>query len=315
MSKHDDVERTQGKSSRKKVLGVVVTVLLGILGLIGFQAGWNREVGWYLGLASWTWTSVGNHMQHAFTAMDAGDFDEAEKHLRAVEAFVSANPDDPSTSKSHDAGQYDIPEVVHYNLGKIYELRGDVGQAVKEYKAARLSCRPNTAACDIYSSQANALEGKVQDAVENLEKALKLEPENVLAHNNLGFILLKSGDYVRALPHNEKAYSMRVDQNTTRNLASNYRALGKNSAAEGVLQNALMISEKTFGKNHPLVAIYALELAEVYHDDQQKPEAELLYRLALEIAEKDQGRDSAKVAEILNDLGYFYVLQKKVQRG
>ena len=63
---------------------------------------------------------------------------------------------------------------------------------------------------DAYINLGNALkeQGKLIEAAENYEKALKREPNFVLAYNNLGLVLRKQGKLTEAIKAYNKALSL-----------------------------------------------------------------------------------------------------------
>jgi tetratricopeptide (TPR) repeat protein len=72
--------------------------------------------------------------------------------------------------------------------------------------------------------------------------------------------------------------------------------------AEPLMRRALAIDEKSFGKDHPRVAIDLNNLAQLLQDTNRLKEAEPLMRRALQIDEKSFGKDHPRVAIDLNNL-------------
>jgi len=72
--------------------------------------------------------------------------------------------------------------------------------------------------------------------------------------------------------------------------------------AEPMYRRALAIDEKSFGKDHPNVAIRLNNLAQLFQDTDRLAEAEPLMRRALAIDEKSFGKDHPTVAIRLNNL-------------
>jgi len=87
--------------------------------------------------------------------------------------------------------------VEHLRLGGVYEARGDYELAYAEYcKAARI----NDADAAAWFSAAN-MElrlGKTTEAERDYKKALALKPDEAAYHNNLGWLYMELGDYVKA---------------------------------------------------------------------------------------------------------------------
>ena len=80
------------------------------------------------------------------------------------------------------------------------------------------------------------------------------------------------------------------------------KAINRLSEAEPLMRRALYIDEKSFGADHPKVAIDLNNLASLLHDTNRLGEAEPLYRRALASDEKSFGSDHPNVARDLNNL-------------
>ena len=68
------------------------------------------------------------------------------------------------------------------------------------------------------------------------------------------------------------------------------------------MRRALAIDERSYGPDHPNVAIRLNNLAELLQATNRMAEAEPLYRRALAIAERSYGPDHPDVATDLNNL-------------
>jgi tetratricopeptide (TPR) repeat protein len=112
-------------------------------------------------------------------------------------------------------------------------------------------------------------EGKYRDSAFAFRRCLQLRPDNDTVLSNLAVSLLQAGDY---------------------------------TAAELPIERALAIREKTFGPDHPLVAIALNNLAGLRQSSGDYTGAELLYRRALSIDEKTLGPDHPRAAMDLNNL-------------
>jgi tetratricopeptide (TPR) repeat protein len=86
---------------------------------------------------------------------------------------------------------------------------------------------------------------------------------------------------------------------------------GRYSEAAKVAEEALTVAEKTFGPNHPSVAISLSYLAMLHHAQGKYAEAEPLYKRALGIVEKALGPEHPHVATSLNNLALVYKAQGK----
>jgi tetratricopeptide (TPR) repeat protein len=92
---------------------------------------------------------------------------------------------------------------------------------------------------------------------------------------------------------------LRFDLN---NLAQLLQATNRLAEAEPLMRRALEIDEKSYGSDHPNVAIRLNNLAQLLQDTNRLAEAEPLMRRALEIDEKSYGPDHPNVAIDLNNL-------------
>jgi tetratricopeptide (TPR) repeat protein len=87
------------------------------------------------------------------------------------------------------------------------------------------------------------------------------------------------------------------------NLAELYSAQGRHAEAEPLMRRALAIDEKSFGPDHPNVAVALNNLAVLLHVTNRLVEAEPLMRRALAIFQKSLGPEHHKVANALANLG------------
>jgi tetratricopeptide (TPR) repeat protein len=90
------------------------------------------------------------------------------------------------------------------------------------------------------------------------------------------------------------------------NLAQLYKAINRLAEAEPLMNRALAIDEKAFGKDHPNVATGLNNLALLYLAANRLPEAEPLMKRALAVDEKAFGKDHPNVARDLNNLAQLY---------
>ena len=86
------------------------------------------------------------------------------------------------------------------------------------------------------------------------------------------------------------------------NLAGLLQATNRLSEAEPLLRRALAISEKSYGPDHPTVAIGLNNLAGLLRATNRLSEAEPLFRRALAIAEKGLGPEHPTTETIRRNL-------------
>ncbi|AUT03832.1 tetratricopeptide repeat protein [Nostoc sp. CENA543] len=95
------------------------------------------------------------------------------------------------------------------------------------------------------------------------------------------------------------------------NLAELYRSQGKYSQAEPLHIQALALSRKLLGEEHPSVATSLNNLAALYRSQGRYSEAEPLYIEALALRRKLLGEEHPSVATSLNNLAELYRSQRR----
>jgi tetratricopeptide (TPR) repeat protein len=95
------------------------------------------------------------------------------------------------------------------------------------------------------------------------------------------------------------------------NLAGIYRATGRYSEAEPLYKQALELTKRLLGDNHPSFATSLNNLAGLYKSTGQYTKAELLYQQALELRKHLWGENHADVVFSLNDLALLYDEQER----
>ncbi len=144
----------------------------------------------------------------------AGDSYGAEKALREALARFT-----------HDARAE--KRRAYNTLGVVLENRGEDARALDCYRRALILFDSGEA--DHHACFGNILliEHKTGEAVHAFRRALELDPDNRMAHNNLGLIFIglegnHPVDGAAALPHNDFMYRRNRSPVTTRHLALNY---------------------------------------------------------------------------------------------
>lgn len=184
----------------------------------------------------------------------------AGQQLRALEHLERAARDNPRD-----------PEV-HYRLGRVYSMAGRTAEANREYKLyrdrqegqriaeqdghncedalrtkpialARIVCQrladPGDSSQLIFLGELYSRNGAFSDALEPLERAVKVEPESFEAWNSLGLSLFGLKRYQEALPALQRAAKLNPQFFTTLTLlASTLHALGDDAAALPILERA-----------------------------------------------------------------------------
>ena len=112
-------------------------------------------------------TNLGNLLR------DAGRLDDAIKHYRKAIKL------EPGLSEGH------------YNLAVALAKQQDFDEAISEYREAWRLDKWNLDAVSNLAYLLDEKKGRTQDAIELYEKAIALEPANVIAHGRLGLALAK----------------------------------------------------------------------------------------------------------------------------
>ena len=118
---------------------------------------------------------------------------------------------------------------ISFYMGHLLESTGDLEGAVERYQQALSLSPPETELPSLYCNLGNCFRqlGRLDDAVEQLEKAKKLNPGLKEIHNILGTCLYQMGRYAEAIECFEQAIS--IDPGSAidyANIGSNLRRLG-----------------------------------------------------------------------------------------
>ncbi len=100
----------------------------------------------------------------------------------------------------------------HYNLGAVLAKQGRLAEAANQYNQA-LRYDPDNAAALRNLGGVLARQGKLAEAVQDCERSLQAEPDDSQGHNNLGFALAAQGKTSEAIQHYERA--LELDPNCT----------------------------------------------------------------------------------------------------
>jgi arylsulfatase A-like enzyme/Flp pilus assembly protein TadD len=126
--------------------------------------------------------------KHLLAHVDAAKAYVALKDFQAAEAVLNRGF---SNNKNN--------HIYHYNLGFIYQMKGDQQGALKEYLAAK-ELNPKNPQLYLNISSIFLLREDKEKAAAYLKEAIKLNPLHVEANTNLGLLLAEKGD-------NDKAYN------------------------------------------------------------------------------------------------------------
>jgi len=118
------------------------------------------------------------------------------------------------------------------------QRQGALGEAIEAYRRSIAACA--TAEGHTYLGWALALQGKLDDAIQHCEIAIRLDPELGNAYNDIGVYLMRRGEPDRAIPWLERAKS--APRYTPRHFP--HLNLGQIFAAKGMLVRALAEFER-----------------------------------------------------------------------
>jgi tetratricopeptide (TPR) repeat protein len=118
----------------------------------------------------------------------------------------------PGVAVKH-VGTFGYPHSArtHYNLGVTLErINGRIQEAIEQYEEA-LRLNPDYAEAHYNLGNIFFKEGKVSDAIGHYEQALRTNPDYAMAHNNLGIALAQTGKIEEAIAHYEQAVRIKPD--------------------------------------------------------------------------------------------------------
>src|SRR5213593_2583432 len=127
------------------------------------------------------------------------------------------------------------------SLGLALARHGKLAEAVEHYEAA-LRLEPGYVDANYAWGNALARQGKLAEAVEHYEAALRVKPDHANAHNNAGSALVRQGKLAEAIAHYEQALKIKPDHVDARiNLGVALARQGKLAEAIEQYHRALQI--------------------------------------------------------------------------
>jgi tetratricopeptide (TPR) repeat protein len=165
--------------------------------------------------------------------------------------------------------------------------------------------------------------GKYQKEISFAEKSVETakriwgpeEPATADALDDLGLLLKKDGNYVKAEPLFQEALRIcrkvlgSEDRSTAlslSNLAFLYKTMGEYGKAEPLYQEALRIKQKVLGPENPGAALGLNNLANLYKEMGAYGKAEPFLQEALDIFRKVRGPEHPDTATSINNLAALY---------
>lgn len=111
-------------------------------------------------------------------------------------------------------------DLVHNNLGSVWQKSGRIDDAIREYQAA-LKITPESPLARNNLGSAFFEQGKVAEAIQEFRRVLSYHPQSFTGHFNLASALLKSGRVTEAIGEYEKALAIQPE------FAQGHLALGQ----------------------------------------------------------------------------------------
>src|SRR5437870_3351410 len=118
------------------------------------------------------------------------------------------------------------------SLGLALARHGKLAEAVEHYEAA-LRLEPGYVDADYALGNALARQGKLAEAIAHYEQALKTKPDHADAHSNMGAALVGQGKLAEAIEHYQQALRAKPDH------ADAHTNLGEALAQQGKLDEAI----------------------------------------------------------------------------
>ncbi len=127
--------------------------------------------------------------------------------------------------------------TIYRNIAQSYVETGDLDSALRYFNIVAELYEKNTYHYLVNKADVELLNKNIPTAIVLLNRAYKLEPNDLAVNNNLGIIYMGYYnedyiDYEKALPYNQKTYEINVDRISQQILGQNYFHLGKLEDAE-----------------------------------------------------------------------------------
>jgi len=97
-----------------------------------------------------------------------------------------------------------------FGLGLALARQGKLVEAVEHYQTA-LRLKPDYAEAHNNAGSVLFRQGKLAEAIDHFQQALRINPDHAEAHNNAGSALVQQGKLAEAIPHYEQALTIKPD--------------------------------------------------------------------------------------------------------
>lgn len=175
------------------------------------------------------------------------------KTEEAIRVFQTVLERDPKHPRAH----HELMKIYSRRYD-MYELKSAYGLALKEI-TAQLKLVPSA----YYYIERGLLymdNFNFDQAMEDYRKALELEPENIYAYNNIGYVLQAKGQFEEAIPYFSKSIELMQDERTLlpfTNAATCYEAMRQWDKAVEMLEEALKQFKPTASIYNQMAELYA----------------------------------------------------------
>ncbi|MHC1742783.1 MAG: tetratricopeptide repeat protein [Syntrophobacteraceae bacterium] len=213
--------------------------------------------------------------------------------------FIQAAADERQSSLTRKAAAVLQERGVDAALETLQKALADEG---KRHKAQAREL----AEAALFKAELHETKFEFEQARQSIEEAVQLDYTWWEPHNRSGVLAFRSarwGDAGKAFNEAERLVKGETGRAVVlNNLAQLLQATNRLSEAEPLMRRALQIDEKSFGPDHPNVAMRLSNLAQLLQATNRLSEAELLMRRTLQIDENSFGPDHPNVARDLNNL-------------
>ncbi|MEO8027318.1 MAG: tetratricopeptide repeat protein [Bryobacteraceae bacterium] len=147
--------------------------------------------------------------------------------------------------------------TAHDGLGLAFRDQGRIEEAIGEFERA-IRIRPQFSGAQNNLAEALLAVGRPQDALPHIEEALQLNPESVEAHNNRGAVFLRQGNAEAAVREYREA--VRLDPLNSvahRGLGGGLSDQGLRSAAVEEMREAIRLSPRDADAYYALGLLFA----------------------------------------------------------
>jgi tetratricopeptide (TPR) repeat protein len=179
-------------------------------------------------------------------------------------------------------------------LGSVYYTKGDITEA-QRYLSRASELIPNDPTPILYLGMLSERQGAIQQAADRYEQVIAMAPDNVVALNNLAYILAETtGDLDRALTLIQKARGLApADPNIADTLGYVYVKKKLPGSALPILEDVV--------RQNPDIVIWRYHLALALYQDGRAEQARQQLQTALGKGPSDE--EKFKIDELLSQIG------------